>query len=213
MRLVIGNKNYSSWSLRPWVLMTHAGIEFEEVRIPLFTCEGEQLIDELCPAKQVPVLYDGQLVLWDSLAICEYLADKYADKNLWPEPTATRARARAMCAEMHSGFHALRGNMPMNVRRAVEDFTPDLETEKDIDRIVHLMEEALHDSGGPWLFGQYTVADAMYTPVASRFKTYGIHTPDNTREYFSSVLESSAMQAWASSAKLEKEFIERAEVS
>jgi len=213
MRLIIGNKNYSSWSLRPWVLMKHAGIEFEELRIPLFTNEGEQMIKELCPAKQVPVLHDGQLVLWDSLAICEYLADKHSDKNLLPKQTSERARARAMGAEMHSGFHALRNNMPMNCRRKVSNFKPDLDTEIDIDRVVHLMEQALHDSGGPWLFGHYTVADAMFTPVASRFNTYGVSAPDNTAEYFARLLNSDAMQAWTTAAKQEKEIIEKAEVN
>lgn len=213
MRLIIGNKNYSSWSLRPWILLKHAGIEFEEVRIPLFTAEGERMLEELCPAKQVPVLYDGRLVLWDSLAICEYIADKFPDKKLLPSAAADRARARAMSSEMHSGFHDLRANMPMNCRRKVDSFTPDLATEIDINRIVELLEQALHDSKGPWLFGHYTVADAMYAPIATRFKTYGVHAPKATQTYFEQVLSDESMRLWHEHAIDESEVIERAEIA
>jgi len=213
MRLVIGNKNYSSWSLRPWILLKHARIKFEEVRIPLFTSEGDRLLEELCPAKQVPVLYDGQLVLWDSLAICEYVADKHPGKKLWPEADADRARARAMSAEMHSGFQALREKMPMNCRRRVAEFQPDLQTEIDIDRIVQLLEQALMDSKGPWLFGHYTVADAMYAPVVTRFQTYGIVAPPKTRSYFEKVLDDSSMKQWFEEALHETEIIETAEIN
>ncbi len=213
MRLIIGNKNYSSWSLRPWILLKHARIKFEEVRIPLFTNEGERMLDELCPAKQVPVLYDDRLVLWDSLAICEYIADKYPAKKLWPVDAVDRARARAMSAEMHSSFQALRNNMPMNCRREVKDFEPDLETEIDIDRIVQLFEQALLDSKGPWLFGHYTVADAMFAPVASRFKTYGVKAPQVTQRYFDKVLNDASMKQWYEEASHENEIIERAEIN
>ncbi len=212
MRLVIGNKNYSSWSLRPWILLKHARIKFEEVRIPLFTDDGARMLDELCPAKQVPVLYDGRLVLWDSLAICEYIADKFPDKKLLPLSATDRARARAVSAEMHSGFHALRTNMPMNCRRRVENFKPDLETEIDINRVVQLLEQALMDSKGPWLFGHYTVADAMYAPIASRFLTYGVRAPNVTQAYFERVLDDAAMKVWFEDATHETEIIEKAEV-
>jgi len=212
MRLVIGNKNYSSWSLRPWILLKHARIKFEEVRIPLFTSEGLRLLDELCPAKQVPVLYDDRLVLWDSLAICEYIADKYPDKKLLPDSSSDRARARAMSAEMHSSFQALRSNMPMNCRRRVEGFTPDLETELDINRIIQLLEQALMDSKGPWLFGRYTVADAMYAPVVSRFLSYGVPAPKLTQAYFEKVLSDTSMKQWFEDASHETEIIEKAEI-
>lgn len=212
MRLIIGNKNYSSWSLRPWILLKHARIKFDEVRIPLYTTEGERLLEELCPAKQVPVLYDGRLVLWDSLAICEYIADKYPDKRLLPEAADDRARARAMSSEMHSGFQDLRTNMPMNCRRTVEGFEPDLATEIDIDRIVQLMEQALYDSKGPWLFGHYTVADAMYAPIASRFKTYGVRAPQRTQTYFEKVLNDASMQQWYEDATHEVEIIALSEI-
>lgn len=213
MRLVIGNKNYSSWSLRPWILLKHARIKFDEVRIPLYTAEGEALLDELCPAKQVPVLYDGRLVLWDSLAICEYIADRFPDKRLLPEAPQDRARARAMSAEMHSGFQELRSKMPMNCRRRVERFVPDLATEIDIDRIVQLVEQALLDSKGPWLYGHYTVADAMYAPIATRFQTYGIRAPKLTSTYFEKVLADASMKQWFDEASHEVEIIERAEIN
>jgi len=195
------------------MLLKHARIKFDEVRIPLFTVEGEVMLDELCPAKQVPVLYDGRLVLWDSLAICEYIADKFPDKRLLPEAASDRARARAMSAEMHSGFHELRANLPMNCRRRVERFAPDLATEIDIDRIVQLIEQALLDSKGPWLFGHYTVADAMYAPIASRFKTYGVRAPKLTQTYFEKVLNDASMKQWYDEASHETEIIERAEIS
>jgi len=213
MRLVIGNKNYSSWSLRPWILLKHARIKFDEVHIPLFTNEGELMLDELCPAKQVPVLYDDRLVLWDSLAICEYIADKFPDKKLLPEHSADRARARAMSAEMHSGFQHLRNNMPMNCRRSVENFVPNLETELDIQRIIQLFEQALLDTKGPWLFGHYTVADAMFAPVVTRFKTYSIPMPTLTKKYFTKVLDDASMKQWYEAASHESEVIDKAEVS
>ncbi|MEE9319348.1 MAG: glutathione S-transferase family protein [Granulosicoccus sp.] len=212
LKLVIGNKNYSSWSLRPWILMQHSGIEFDEIRIPLFTTEGEKLLEKWCPAKQVPVLHDGPLVLWDSLAICEYIADKNPHRALMPDESSDRAKARAMSAEMHSGFGALRTFMPMNCRRIIEGFEPDLNTRIDINRIVQLLEQALDESGGPWLFGRYSVADAMFAPVASRFHTYGIKAPGNTRSYFEQVLADPAMQTWYRAAVDENEVIEKSEV-
>lgn len=213
LRLIIGNKNYSSWSLRPWVLMQHAGIDFDEVNIPLSTVAGEKMLDELCPAKKVPVLYDGPLVLWDSFAICEYIADREPAAKLWPAAAADRARARAMCAEMHSGFTALRAAMPMNCRRVVDGFTADLETRIDINRIVQLMEQALQDSGGPWLFADYTVADAMFAPVASRFRTYRIATPHDTQTYFDHVLDDAAMRRWYAAAESESAVITDSEIN
>ena len=171
MKLVIGNRNYSSWSLRPWILMRHAGLDVEQVRIPLATEEGERMKAEWCPAGKVPVLHDGPLVLWDSLAICEYVADKTDGPALWPQDVRLRAEARAMSAEMHSGFSALRRAMPMNCRRVVRGFEPGFDTRVDIDRLVDLFETALSrrsSSGGPWLFGDYSVADAMFAPIASR---------------------------------------------
>jgi len=212
MRLIIGNKNYSSWSLRPWILLKHARIRFTEVRVPLFTEQGTSMLEDLCPAKQVPVLYDNDLVLWDSLAICEYVAEKEVEKRLWPEDTANKAKARAMSAEMHSSFHALREAMPMNCRRVVNDFVPTAAAQKDINRISQLLEQALQNSGGPWLFGHYTVADAMYAPLASRFYTYQVQPPAAVAKYFKRVLGDASMQAWYADAEHETHIISDAEV-
>lgn len=212
MKLVIGNKNYSSWSLRPWILMHHAQLSFDEINVPLFTDEGAILIDEWCPAKRVPVLHDGPLVLWDSLAICEYIADKVTGRSLWPERTDDRARARAMSAEMHSSFSALREAMPMNCRRTVSGFKPELDVQIDINRIVQLFEDALQQSNGPWLFGSYTVADAMYAPVASRFMTYKIKMPALSQQYIERTLNDPPMQDWYAAALAEEAVIERAEI-
>ncbi len=212
MKLVIGNKNYSSWSLRPWILMQHAQLSFDEINVPLFTDKGVAMIEQWCPAKRVPVLHDGPLVLWDSLAICEYIADKVTDRSLWPERSDDRARARAMSAEMHSGFALLREAMPMNCRRVVENFTPSLDVQIDINRIVQLFEDALQQSGGPWLFGHYTVADAMYAPIASRFQTYQISLPALSRQYVARTLDDPPMQTWYQQSRAEKAVIEQSEV-
>jgi glutathione S-transferase len=212
MKLVIGNKNYSSWSLRAWILMHHARVPFEEVNISLFTDQGREMIDKWCPAKRVPVLHDGPLVLWDSLAICEYIADKVTETSLWPERSDERARARAMSAEMHSGFADLRRSMPMNCRRVVEGYKPSLEVQIDINRIVQLFEDALQQSKGPWFFGHYTVADAMFAPVASRFRTYQIPLPVLSQSYVAHTLADEPMQDWYKQASEETAVIESAEI-
>jgi len=216
LRLVIGNRNYSSWSLRPWILMRHAGLEFEEVVIPLSTEKGARMMAELCPAGKVPVLNDGPLVLWDSLAICEYIADKAQGATLWPEAVERRAEARAISAEMHAGFATLRRNMPMNCRRVVTGFAPDFDTRTDIDRLVELFESTLARSEsrgeGPWLFGAYSVADAMFAPIASRFRTYGIKVPPSTRGWIEATLDDPAMREWYAAAAAEPAVIERSEI-
>ncbi|MBX2835552.1 MAG: glutathione S-transferase family protein [Gammaproteobacteria bacterium] len=212
MKLVLGNKNYSSWSLRPWVLLKTAGYSFTEVNIPLDTPKGVAMLEEYCPAKKVPVLYDGPLVLWDSLAICEYVADKAPDAKLWPEDVRKRAEARSISSEMHSGFSVMRSAMPMNCRRKINGFKPSTECQIDINRIVQLWEQALNDSGGPWLFGSYSVADAMYAPVVSRFKTYQIGVPPLSAAYMQTVLDSDAIQQWYAEASRETEIIQSEEV-
>jgi len=193
--------------------MQHAQLNFEELSVPLFTEEGKALLEQWCPAKRVPVLHDGSLVLWDSLAICEYIADKVTDRSLWPERSDDRARARAISAEMHAGFNALREHMPMNCRRIVSGFQPSLAVQIDINRIVQIFEDALEQSNGPWLFGHYTVADAMFAPVAARFQTYQIPLPTLSRQYVDRTLEDAPMQDWYRQAKAEEAIIERAEVN
>lgn len=192
--------------------MHHAKLAFEEINVPLFTEEGVALLDKWCPAKRVPVLHDGPLVLWDSLAICEYIADKVTERALWPARADDRARARAMSAEMHSGFQALREAMPMNCRRQVKGFTPSLDVQIDINRIVQLFEDALQQQEGPWLFGQYSVADAMFAPVASRFHTYQIKLPALSQRYVDRTLADAPMQDWYAAALAEEAVIEHSEV-
>ena len=192
--------------------MHHAKLVFEEVNVPLFTEKGAALIDQWCPAKHVPVLHDGPLVLWDSLAICEYIADKVTNMSLWPERTDDRARARAMSAEMHAGFAALRGAMPMNCRREVSGFKPSLDVQIDINRIVQLFEDALQQSAGPWLFNHYTVADAMFAPVASRLHTYQINLPSLSQSYVTRTLNDAPMKDWYEQARAEKAVIEDSEI-
>ncbi len=192
--------------------MHHARLDFEEVNISLFTEAGASLIEKWCPAKRVPVLHDGPLVLWDSLAICEYIADKVTDISLWPERSDERARARALSAEMHAGFTDMRRAMPMNCRRVVKGFTPSLEAQIDINRIVQLFEDALQQSGGPWLFGHYTVADAMYAPVAARFQTYKIKLPVLSQGYVDRTLDDAPMRDWYAAARIEAAVISKHEI-
>ena len=178
LKLVIGNKNYSSWSMRPWVLLTQAAIPFEEVPIWLAESDTAPNIARYSPTGTVPVLLDGDLKVWDSLAICEYLAEKFPEKNLWPRDTALRAVARAVSAEMHSGFTALRANMPMNIRNRYPGMGMHAEVaaavSADIARVSALWSECVARSGGPYLFGAFSIADAMFTPVVFRLRTYGV---------------------------------------
>ncbi len=214
MQLVIGNKNYSSWSLRPWLLLAEHGVAFEEVRIPLDTEKTQDLIAAHSRAGKVPVLHDGDLAVWDSLAICEYVSERYLNGGGWPADAAARAEARASAAEMHSGFFELRARMPMNCRatgrRVV--MTPGLE--RDVNRIIDLWT-TLRDryaSQGPWLFGVFSIADCMYAPVVSRFHTYGVPVPDACDAYMRHVLANPGMQRWFAQAAEETETIDDAEV-
>lgn len=213
MKLVIGNYTYSSWSFRPWWLMRAAGLDVDVVRIPLDTDETAALLKRWCPAGQVPVLHDGPLVLWDSLAICEYIADRHPRAGLWPDATDRRARARAMCSEMHSGFRLVRKRLPMNCRRRVQGFTPDLDTTIEINRLVQLFEDALDGSEGPGLFDRWGVVDAMFVPIASRFRTYGVRTPRATSAWMQRVLEHPASVEWYAAAAAETDVIAAAEIA
>jgi glutathione S-transferase len=207
--LVIGNKNYSSWSLRAWLAMKQAGIEFDEVRVPLFEDGYKARIENYSPAGKVPVLVAGKLAIWDSLAICEFLAERHPEQRLWPADLAARAQARAICAEMHAGFLALRNAMPMNIRSSHpgKGMTP--EVKRDIDRITAMWEQCRKTcgSGGELLFGQFTAADAFYAPVASRFQTYAVTLPPVAHAYADAVLRLSAMQEWMAAARQETEFV------
>ncbi|MHB8346267.1 MAG: glutathione S-transferase family protein [Acidiferrobacterales bacterium] len=208
-KLIIGNKNYSSWSLRPWLVMKQFGIPFEEQRIALYTDSAKQEILQHSPSGKVPVLKDGGLIIWDSLAICEYLAERYPDKGLWPEDAGARAFARSVSAEMHSGFAELRSNMTLNCRGSFpgKGRTPGVTAE--IGRITGIWNECRHrfGAGGPMLFGRFTIADAMYAPVALRFITYVVETDPVAAAYVQTIAAMPAVRAWCESARAETEFL------
>ena len=204
LTLVIGNKNYSSWSLRAWLLMKQLGLSFAEVLIPLDTPATRDALERASPSARVPVLKHGELTVWDSLAICEYVVE-LAGKG-WPTDAGARAVARAVSAEMHSGFTNLRSLWPMNARARNRHtaMTPALEA--DIERIDQIWNDcrARFGAAGPWLFGQFSVADAMYAPVVLRFNTYGAGLVSPTaRWYMATVLENAALQEWLQAAKRE----------
>ena len=203
LSLIIGNKNYSSWSLRPWLFMKHVGLEFQEILIPLDTPETRDQIDRHTPSGRVPVLRQGTLCVWDSLAICEYVAE-LSGKG-WPQAREARAVARAVCAEMHSSFSTLRSLWPMNARARNRRTALTAALEADIERIDEIWNDCRgrFGGGGPWLFGEYGVADAMYAPVVLRFNTYGARISQTARWYIASVLEDAPLQEWLQGAKQE----------
>jgi glutathione S-transferase len=213
LTLVIGNKNYSSWSLRPWLALKQAGIAFDEVRIPLYEPRSKSALLEHSPAGKVPVLHDGDVTVWDSLAICEYLAERFPHNNLWPQDAGARAQARAVSAEMHSGFPDLRSRMPMNLRSSHPGRGRDDAVNADIARVVALWSDCRerHAARGPFLFGTFSIADAMYAPVATRFITYGVELPPLCAQYVEQLRALPALQEWYAAARIETEFIARAE--
>ena len=206
--LVIGNRNYSSWSLRAWFFLRQSGIDFETLRLPLDTSEFEERIGEFSPTRRVPVFIHGSTRVWDSLAICEYAGEAFAGVQAWPGSLTDRATARSIACEMHAGFAALRAELPMNCRARNRSVTPSREADDDIMRIVSLWEECLAESGGPWLFGEFSVADAMYAPVVCRFVSYEIPLPRVAREWQVHLLRQPAMNEWLTDAGRETEVIE-----
>ena len=212
-KLFIGNKNYSSWSLRSWLLLREAEIEFEEqlIQLDVETTAGE--IAAVNPSGTVPVLQLGERTIWDTMAIAETVAERWPEKNLWPIDPDVRAFARAICAEMHSGFHTLRECMPMNCRAMGRQVPlPDVLTD-DITRVIAIWSECHNKYSGDsgWLFGHFTVADATFAPVVLRFRTYGINLPESAGFYPHRLLESDAMQDWLAAAECEVEVIDREE--
>jgi glutathione S-transferase len=209
LQLVIGNKTYSSWSMRPWVLLRQAQIPFEEVQLKFG--EGTKVIgiEKYSRAGKVPVLLiDGDPV-WDTLAICETVAEMHPKKQLWPEDEAARRVARSICAEMHSGFQALRGAMPMNIRTRYpgKGLTP--ASQKDIDRVVAIWTDCRERFGGTgnFLFGRFSIADAFYTPVVMRFHTYAVKLPPVAQAYCEAVQALGAVKEWIEAARRETEFV------
>ncbi len=199
LTLVIGNKNYSSWSLRPWLAMKVLGIPFEEKRIALYGPESKSALLKYSPAGKVPCLVDGELRVWDSLAILEYHAER--EPRLWPADLAQRARARSISAEMHAGFPNLRHHMSMNIRRRHPGKGRTPEVLAEIERIVQMWSEAR----GPFLYGAFCAADAMYAPVVLRFRTYEVELPSVCRAYADRVLALPALQEWMRDAERETE--------
>jgi glutathione S-transferase len=200
LRLFLGNKNYSSWSMRPWIALKVAGIEFEEEVVPFDFENGNPEFRRFSPTMKVPVLQDDGLTVWDSLAILEYVADRFPEKALWPADQAGRARARSISAEMHAGFPALRAACPMNMRRAPETLPVSAEVKADVARVVTIWSECLDRSGGPFLFGGFTIADAMYAPVVSRFETYGLSKDPAAARYIEAMTGLGAWKEWREAA-------------
>jgi glutathione S-transferase len=216
LKLYIGNKNYSSWSMRPWVLMRQSGIPFEEVKVRFDSFDTgsqfKQAIAQINPAGKVPVLVDEGLAVWDSLAIAEYLAERFPDKQLWPKETQARARARSACAEMHSGFSALRNHCPMNIEACLPQIGALVWRDQpgvrgDVQRIVALWSELLQQHGGPMLFGEFSIADAFYAPVCMRLRNYALPVPGPITDYIRRICALPGVKAWIDDALAEKDFV------
>ena len=208
LTLVIGNRNYSSWSLRPWVYLAHHGIRFEERRIPLYVPGSHEALLEHAPTGLAPSLQDGEVRVWESIAILEYLAERFPATRGWPEDAAARAHARSISAEMHAGFRNLRQALPMNCRRVVPARVWPAEVQADIDRIAAIWtgcRDMKAAASGDFLFGHFGVADAMFAPVAFRFRTYSVALPPAARAYCDALLALPAMQAWLAGAVAESE--------
>ena len=217
MKLIIGNKNYSSWSLRGWLACKQSGLPFEEITVPLYGedwDEKKRADEDLAPSSgKVPILWDGDCVVWDSLAIIDFLADRVGRDRFWPKDETARGMARSMVAEMHSSYLALRRQLPMNARKRIEDVEPDADARADIVRVLGLWAEARarFGRGGPFLFGTFSAADIIYAPVVSRFITYGVPVPGFAVAYMQAVWEHEWMQAWVAAAEAEAWTIEKFE--
>ncbi|MBI1207199.1 MAG: glutathione S-transferase [Azospirillum sp.] len=198
LTLIIGNKNYSSWSMRPWLALKHAGAVFKEVLIPLYQPGAKTQILEYSSSGKVPVLHHGSVVVWESLAICEYVAELFPAAGLWPGDPAARAHARSIAGEMHAGFAELRRNMPMDLRQRKPGEGRTAAVDGDIARIAAIWQDtrARFGAGGPFLFGSFTNADAMFAPVCTRFATYEVALAPVCRAYVDAVLDLEMVRAW-----------------
>jgi glutathione S-transferase len=216
LQLVIGNKNYSSWSMRPWVLMRHFGLPFEEIKLRFDFTEGSAFYRELArytPAGRVPVLVEDGFAVWDTLAIAERVAELLPGQTVWPADERARARARSLCAEMHAGFGALRQHCPMNIEAQLPDVGQRVlagqpAVQRDLQRIVGMWSEALRDSGGPFLFGGFGAADAYFAPVVARMRSYGLPLPPLLQSYGQRVWDSPGVAAWVADALAEHDFLD-----
>ncbi len=217
LKLYIGNKNYSSWSMRPWVLLKQAGIAFEEVKLRFDSFDSQsnfkQSLRLLTPTGKVPVLDDGGFAVWDTLAIAEYLAEKFPQAGLWPQDSKDRARARSICAEMHAGFTALRSECPMNIEASLPETGKLILRDKpavraELDRLVGMWTELLTQHKGPLLFGGFCIADAFYAPVCTRIRTYALPVPAGIAGYIERVLALPGVKAWIDGALAERDFLD-----
>lgn len=217
LTLYIGNKNYSSWSMRPWVLLRQADIPFREEMVRFDSFDGDskfkQVVLQVNPAGRVPVLTDGELAVWDTLAIAEYLAEKFPERHLWPRDAKARARARSVCAEMHSGFGALRSHCPMNIEASLPQagalaWRDHAAVRADVQRIVGMWTALLEEHKGPMLFGDFSIADAYFAPVCMRIKNYALPVPGHITDYIRRVCALPSVAAWIEDALAEKEFVE-----
>jgi len=214
MTIYLGNKNYSSWSLRAWLALKHTTVAFDEVVIPLYESGSRETILKYSPSGRVPALHSGNTTVWESLAICEYLAESFPNFDLWPKDAEARTLARAASAEMHAGFAALRSHLPMNVRSSFpgREITP--EVQADINRIMAIWRDCrsrFGEKNGDFLFGGFTIADAMFAPIVTRFRTYRIELEREADAYCDTVMAMPAMQEWIAAAKNEPMIIERYE--
>ncbi|NRA53821.1 MAG: glutathione S-transferase family protein [Gammaproteobacteria bacterium] len=214
MQLIIGNKNYSSWSLRPWLLMQYFSVEFSEQQIWLFSDEMAAQMQQHAPNLKVPVLQDNQITIWDSLAICEYINEQYLAGKAWPQDTAQRAMARSICAEMHAGFFAIRAQMPMNCRRAPSEIEISKQAQHEVQRVIEIFEQCLatNTESDSFLFGEFSIADAFYMPIVCRFSSYQTAVGPRVKQYFSKMLALEAYQTWLKQATAETAVISAAEV-
>jgi len=216
MQLYIGNKNYSSWSMRPWVLMRQFGLPFDEVMVRFDSFDpGSQFkrsVGAVSPTGKVPVLVDEGFIVWDTLAIAEYLAERFPEQALWPRDRLQRARARSLCAEMHSGFGALRSHCPMNIEASLPEVGQQVLANQpavvaDLARVQALWGEALAASGGPFLFGEFSIADAYYAPVVARLRCYGLPVNAACQAYMDQVWAAPGVAAWVAEALAEQDFL------
>lgn len=216
LKLVIGNKNYSSWSMRPWLALRACNIPFEEIFIPLYTGDADkQRILSFTRSGKVPVLIDGDVTIWDSLAIIEYAAERFPEKRLWPDDRGHRAHARSVSAEMHSGFAALRNECGMNLHRPVGAIALSDGARADIARIQQIWTECRERYGksGPFLFGAFSGADAMFAPVVHRFRTYAVPVAPEVKTYMDTMMALPAFQEWTRDGLAESFVIERFETA
>ena len=209
-KLVIGNKNYSSWSLRAWLLLAETGTPFDEIRLPMDTPEFKADIHNYSPSGRVPVLIIDGNAVWDTMAIAETIAERWPDLGLWPDDPVARAHARSISAEMHAGFSRLRETMPMNCRAMGRKVALPGDVAAEIDRVFAIWADCQtrYVDGDGWLFGRFSVADAMYAPIVLRFRTYGINVPESALRYPVRLLQSEALQNWLVDSESETEVIE-----